>query len=87
MPHTGVLEVSSELVLFLILVFCTIILIYITGFVVRCIVAYYHNTSSYREKTMRSGEVEKRQYVTIQNSLTESEVQSPVSDASNSDNE
>ena len=83
----GVNEVPRELLVFLIVIFCTIIAMYVTGFVVRCIVAYYHNTSAYREKAMRSGEVERRRYVTIQNSLTESEVQSPISDRSTSDSE
>ena len=80
-------EVPSGLVGFLIFVFCTIILVYVTGFVVRCIVAGYHNSAAYRERSMRSGEVERRRFITIQNSLTESEVQSPVSDSSTSDSE
>ena len=86
-PPAEVKEVPSGLVGFLIFVFCTIILVYVTGFVVRCIVAGYHNSAAYREKSMRSGEVERRRFVTIQNSLTESEVQSPVSDSSTSDSE
>lgn len=67
--------------------FSTVILIYIIGFVMRCLVAYYHSTKRYKDKAMRSGQTERHEYVPIQDSLTKSGVRIPVADQSSSDND